>query len=128
MEELKGRVESEEEIDFSKGSKLDHTTGFHGCCFMEQGPVRSEIMGIGMALFCLSTRSRQVVPRVGSGIGNIAFAPRDSPALVTEEWEEWEEWEAAATPLMTMILRPEGRERGSRRMVCQFCLHAYPYG
>jgi hypothetical protein len=116
-------LKSEGEIDFSKGSKLDHTTGFHGYCFMEQGPVRSEIMGIGMALF------EHKITATGAprwlGIGNIAFAPRDSPALETEEWEEWE---AAATPLMTMILRPEGRERGSRRMVCQFCLHAYPYG
>ncbi len=33
------------------------------------------------------------------GTGNIAFAPRDSPALETEEWV------AAATPPMTMILR-----------------------
>ncbi len=37
--EGKKELKSEEEIDFSKGSKLDHTTGFHGFCFMEQDPV-----------------------------------------------------------------------------------------
>lgn len=67
---------------------MDHTTGIHGYCFMEQRPVRSEIMGTGMALFEHKiTATATGAPR-WLGIGNIAFAPRDSPALVTEEWEQ----------------------------------------
>jgi hypothetical protein len=68
---------------------MDHTTGIHGYCFMEQRPVRSEIMGMawhGMALFEHKITAT-AAPR-WLGIGNIAFAPRDSPALETEEWEQ----------------------------------------
>jgi hypothetical protein len=77
-------LKSGEKIDFSKRSKMDHTTGIHGYCFMEQRPVRSEIMG--MALFEHKITAT-AAPR-WLGIGNIAFAPRDSPALETEEWEQ----------------------------------------